>query len=227
MKEDPFKRTTQVNADSFVAESGTHELARLSTPIVVGFTEGLRGDHEDEREAGGGVDEHDPDPVSVEYLLQPRASATGVVTLELRLPPSPERSRECDCQHEAGEIPPDGPCRGARRVVPDQENRESEEQSVGNEDPERDLVPVNLVNLVERHVVEKLPGAEDVDLVRPYRSNVVERQAEIDERQGFCAHVGHLTTAARDEQLRQALRGKGGAPSPFRGIHVLVTVVLS
>ena len=46
-----------------------HEWTPSIRAYRAGSTDGLRCNHEGERETGGGVDEHDPDPVSCEYLL--------------------------------------------------------------------------------------------------------------------------------------------------------------
>jgi hypothetical protein len=70
---------------------------------------------------------------------------------------------------------------------------------------------VDRVHLMERNVVEELPRAEDVDLVRSYCSDVVERQAEIDDHQGFRALVHYSTTTASGKQLR-AIATPVGAP---------------
>src|SRR5580692_8177044 len=121
-------------------------------------------------------------------LFQIGTLRSAFIPCQPALPLSPERSRQKDRKQLKRQRRPHTPPWRIVRVVPEQCDVAQKRESHRGKDPVRNLTKVAHLHLVELCSAYQLPRSEDVDLMCPDRSNVVERKGKIQEKEYARTH---------------------------------------
>ena len=76
------------------------------------------------------------------------------------------------------------------RAIPNQANRTGKGKPDRQENPIGKLAPVDRLDTMKSVGPDQPPGAENVNLVRPDRPDVIERESQIQEKKGCSSQIG-------------------------------------